>query len=335
MCGDFVASGARIHFISVWNWKTGHLISEKVSINYPCFVFNSIKHFIKFSENYFSFDFVDEHHIMFTTLKEDNIFVYDLRPRDVDEIDRKQQQQKEEEIGTQSEAVRFQLALTPFTNDMTSRYIYFRRNALPTKQAQPTGGRASGGAPPFHADPRERLIMLRITIRLVDHSEEQYELHLPARALLDHFAAAGQPQRAEGGDSAVPWSAWCDSVCVTPRYQLPYMFQLQMLGYGMRAVSRPPDRDEGVIHINSYLPRSSRREAESAAEVREKGGWSGTQQAFRLPRELADKENLWSVLCEDALLCFEVRRCAFSAVLFLAFLTRTFLFLFCNRLIHG
>ena len=73
------------------------------------------------------------------------------------------------------------------------------------------------------------------------------------------------------------------------------MFQLQVIAYGMRVVSRPPDRDEGVLHINLYLPGSSRREAGAAAEVRTKGGWSGTQQAFRLPRELADKPNLWGL----------------------------------------
>ena len=317
-CGDFVASGTRVDFLSVWNWKTGHLIFEKVSIDNPSFLFNSIRHFMKISENYWAFDFVDEHHIVFAISREDSICVCDLRPRVVDEIDRKQQQQKE--IGTELESVRFQLALPPVTDGITSRHILLHHNALQTRQAPPSG-RASGGARPFHADPRERLIMLRIITRPIGRGDEQYDLHLPARAFLDHFAAAGQRQRGEGGEPVVvPWSAWCNSVCVTPPFQ---QLQLQMIACGMRVLSYPPDRDEGVQYIDSYLPQSSRREAGVAAEVK---GWSGTRQAFRLPRELVGKENLRSVLCEDALLCFEVRRCVFSAVLLLALLTQTFYF---------
>lgn len=32
VCGDFVAAGTRIFFISVWNWKTGQLVSDQVRI---------------------------------------------------------------------------------------------------------------------------------------------------------------------------------------------------------------------------------------------------------------------------------------------------------------
>ncbi|KAH9970663.1 hypothetical protein BJV74DRAFT_256779 [Russula compacta] len=290
VCGDFVAAFARVYYIFVWNWKTGYLISEQ-----------------KISDNFSTFDFLDEHHIMFAMSTEDSICVYDLRPRVLDEIDRKERQQKEEGTGTDLEVVRFQLALPSINRATTSRYIQVRRNALPTRQAQPRGGGASGGPPPFHADARSRLTMLRIATSPVGHGEEQYELHLPARALLDHFAAAGERRRADGGDTVVPWSAWCDSVRVTPPRRLPYMHQSRMIAYGMRAVSHPPDWDEGVLHVDSYLPRPrpSRREAgaAAAAEVRAEGRWSGTRQGFRLPREVAGKENHYSVLCEDALLC--------------------------------
>ena len=317
VCGDFVAAGTRVCFISVWNWKTGHLISAQVSINHTSNLFSSIKHFIKPTEvNFSSFDFLDEHHIVCGISTEDSIYVYDLRPRVLDEIDRKQQQQKEEETVRGLEAVRFQLALPSINRATTSRYIQVRRNALPTRQAQPPGRGTSGSAPPFHADPRERLTMLRVTTSPVECGEEQHELHLPARALLDHFAVAGERRRAEGGGAVVPWSAWCDSVRVTPPRRQPYRFQLRMIVYGMRALSHPPDWDEGVLHVDSYLPRPprpSRREAgaaatAAAAEVRAEGGWNGTRQAFRLPREAAEKENLWSVLCEDALLCCKVGR---------------------------
>jgi hypothetical protein len=33
VCGDFVAGVSRIYFISVWNWKTGQLVSDQVRIS--------------------------------------------------------------------------------------------------------------------------------------------------------------------------------------------------------------------------------------------------------------------------------------------------------------
>jgi hypothetical protein len=30
VCGDYVAAGTRLYFISVWNWKTGDLVSDQV-----------------------------------------------------------------------------------------------------------------------------------------------------------------------------------------------------------------------------------------------------------------------------------------------------------------
>ncbi|KAH9979192.1 hypothetical protein BJV74DRAFT_888115 [Russula compacta] len=299
VCGDFVLP-SRVSAI----YPSGIGRQDILSLS------NSIKHFKKISDDFSTFDFLDEHHIVFAISMEDSICVYDLRPRVLDEIDRKQQQQGEEETATELEAVRFQLALPSIIRAMRSRYIQVRRNALPTRQAQPTGGGASGGPPPFHADPRSRLTMLRIATSPIKYGDEQYALHLPARALLDHFAAAGERRRADGGDPVVPWSAWCDSVRVTPPRRLPFMFESRMIVYGMRAVSHPPDWDEGVLHVDSYLPRPrpSRREAGAAAgaEVRAEGGWSGTRQALRLPREVEDNENNYSVLCEDALLFYEV-----------------------------
>jgi hypothetical protein len=31
VCGDFVAAGTRVYFISVWNWKTGQLVCDQVT----------------------------------------------------------------------------------------------------------------------------------------------------------------------------------------------------------------------------------------------------------------------------------------------------------------
>ena len=33
VCGDFVAGITRVFFISVWNWKTGQLVSDQVRIS--------------------------------------------------------------------------------------------------------------------------------------------------------------------------------------------------------------------------------------------------------------------------------------------------------------
>lgn len=32
VCGDYIAAGTRVYFISVWNWKTGQLVSDQVRI---------------------------------------------------------------------------------------------------------------------------------------------------------------------------------------------------------------------------------------------------------------------------------------------------------------
>jgi hypothetical protein len=39
VCGDYVAAGTRIYFISVWNWKTGRLVSDQVRAPAPLIYF--------------------------------------------------------------------------------------------------------------------------------------------------------------------------------------------------------------------------------------------------------------------------------------------------------
>lgn len=185
--------------------------------------------------------------------------------------------------------------------------------------------------------------MARVVTSPVERGEEQFELHVPARAFLDHFSAAatrrdrqrdgGEYKDGEDGVVIVPWSAWRNAVRATPPRKLPYVVQARMIVYGMRAVSHPPDWDKGVLHVDSYLPRTRRRreearreEAGTRAEVAVGGGM---RQAIRLPREVEDKADFLSVLCEDALLCYKVRP---NSSPFPVFLTDLFSFLY--SLIH-
>jgi hypothetical protein len=291
-----------------------------------------------------SFDFLDEHHILYSISKEDSIYVYDLRRRSADH-----KHQKEQEIEADSKPVRFQLALPPINPARTSRYIQFRRNTLPTASAAPNyEGAHAGGSPIFHADPRERLIVLRIATSPVERGEEQFELHVPARTFLDHCAetltAQRQRQRDGCGDvdaegkMALPWSAWRDAVRATPSRNVPYTIQARMITYGMRVVSHPPDWEEGVLHVDSYLPRKMSREDGAAEEVGggKRADGSGTRQAIRLPGDVESKAGLLSVLCEDALLCYKVsgqeRRSSLCRAIPKRFVWRAFFFSFIVQL---
>jgi len=311
VCGDFVAAGTRVYFISVWNWKTGQLVCDQVRllpihlIFHMPFIHSYHELFSQISEVMFSsFDFLDEHHILYSISKDDSIYVRDLRRRSADH-----QQQKEREIEADSKPMRFQLALPPINRARTTRYIQIRRNALPTEPASPNYECAPTGiTPAFHVDPRERLVVLRVATSPVERGEEQFELHVPARTLLDHCAAALAAQRLRQRDCrgdevadeevVLPWSAWHDAVRATPPRNLPYTFQSRMVAYGMRVVSHPPDWEEGALHVDSYLPRERRREMGAGA--------GGTRQAIRLPGDEESKAGLLSVLCEDALLCYKV-----------------------------
>ena len=250
-------------------------------------------HFSKLSDVTFSsFDFLDEHHILYADSSEDSIYVYDLRCG--------------AELCTKAQAGhrRFQLDLPPINRATTSRYIQIRRNALPMRVQEQTqhelyegdrdGSSAPTSQPPFHADPRSRLVVLRIVTSPVDFGEEQFELHVPAQALLEHFAT----MRDAGADAVLPWSAWREDTVATATRRLQYLPQARMITYGMRAVSHPPDWDKGVLYVDSYHPRRA-----SAARTRLE---EGTRQGIPLPDKSHDKANFLSTLCEDGLLCYQV-----------------------------
>lgn len=269
--GDFIAAGTSGGFVPIWNWKTAALVScEQIS-----------------DMNFSSFDFLDEHHILYADSSEDCIIVYDLRCS---------------LLATRAEEghLRFQLNLLPIHRARTSRYIQIRRNALPIQGQERIqdefhdGGNDGGGtrtwAPPFHIDPRARLVVLRIVTSPAGLGEEQFELHVPAQALLDHFAA----NRDTGSDVVLPWSAWCASTTVTPARRVPYLPQARMIAYGMRTVSHPPDWDEGVLYLNSYPPRR-------AGTI-----GAGTRKGIPLPDKPLEESTLLYALCEDGLLCYQL-----------------------------
>ena len=310
--------------------------------------------------NFSSFDFLDEHHILYAASAEDSIYVYDLRHGQ-----QQPQTEREKEIGL----LCFHLALPPINRGTTSRYIQLRRNALPAATGPLPDGRSwldDGGislgpglaTPPFHTDPHERLIVVRIATSPIEWGEEQFELHVPARVFLEHVSSSSttantgeQREREDNGGSkdeeddevvVVPWTAWRDAVRATPPRKLPYVVQARMIVYGMRVVSYPPDWDEGVLHVDSYLPRTRRREGNrevgvdtraEAAEAEPAAGARGygTRQAIKLPREVADKPDFLTALCEDALLCYKVNCRTRTGSFFLQYRMPDGL---CHRLIH-
>ena len=193
---------------------------------------------------------------------------------------------------------RFQLELPPIDRATTSRCIQIWRNTLPLcipdqdLHGDGDGIQTSPPPPPFHVDPHERLVVLRISTHPVDFGEEQSQLHVSNKALLKHFAVE------RDADAVVPWSAWRADAAVTPPRRLPYLPQSSMLTYGLRTVLQPPDWDEGVFYLYSYTSRK-------AGAVR-----AGTRQGIPLPEESSEnfweKRNLFNTLCEDGLLFYHV-----------------------------
>jgi hypothetical protein len=274
---------------------------------------------------------------MYAASSKDSIYVYDLRH------DQQQQQEKPQKVKEKKVALlRFKLAppsISSIHRSTTSRYIELQRNPLPTttgntfprppplpdgRSSPRDGDRAYGPAtPPFQADPHERLIVARVVTCTVGYRDKHFELHVPARAFLNHFSAATERNRKRGrggykGEVVVPWSAWRNAVRATPPRKLTFLDQLEarMGVYGMRAVSHPPGRDGSALHVDSYLPPRTRRRRddetrEAGAGMRKgvatRGDTGETRQAIRLPREVEDKADFVSVLCEDALLRYKVR----------------------------
>ena len=222
--------------------------------------------------NFYSFDFLDEHHIVYGS-SNDAIHVYNFR----------------EDVASDAEEVghlRFQLDLppidcltraTPYDEDGTVRYIQIQRNALPFR-TQELHEVSDLTPPPFHADPHTRLVVFRIVTMSVGYGGTEFDLHVPAQALLKHFAATkGAPDR----KAAVPWSTWRAYATTTPRRQQPHALDAW---YGP------------LLYIDAYTPRRADT-VKGAVRTR----WAV------VPDALSGMCNFLSVLCEDALFSYKVQ----------------------------
>ena len=230
---------------------------------------------------------------MYTDSTEDSIYVYDLRCGIALTGSQKSKARPEHRC--------FRLELPPIDRTTKSRYIQIRRNTLPIRiQDQELHGDGDGAqtSPPplFHVDPRERLVVFLITTNPVDLGEEQFELHVSAQALLEHFAEK------RGPGAVVPWSAWRTDTSVIPLRRVPYFLRSRMVTYGMRTVLQTPAWDEGVLYLYSYTPRK-------AGAVRA-GSGPGTRHGILLPDEFpenfSENAQVFSTLCEDGLLLYQV-----------------------------
>jgi len=274
ICGDYVAGETRTCNITIWNWKTGALVSDQVEFTKYLVILAKYKLMVLihslFSKianmAYSSFDFLDEHHIVYGSTG-DTIYAYNFRET---------RQASQEEVGH----LRFQLDLPLIDRDTTSRDIQVRRNALPfhsQESHRDVGSDLTCTPPPFHTDPHARLVVFRIVT--FGFGGTLFELHVRAQALPKYVAMT---KGARDGRAVVPWSAWCADATATPTRQLPDVRKALMVACGMHAVSHPPDWDQRVLHVYSYTPR--RADTVKAAV--------GTRQGVRVLDVVSIRRNL-------------------------------------------
>ena len=299
VCGDYVAARVDFGHISVWNWKTGKLVSHKVRTlpwaKYMVWKAKLTCHTVwKSPDAATPFDFLDEHRILYVESKLDQHYlcVYDFR--DVPPDDVCGGIQHLHPVGRDPQ--RLELPPLPPPAHPLPWHVELCRNTLPAQ----TGSAVSA---PFHANPRERLITVRATNSSIQGESAQHVFHLSARTtLLQYFAAW------RGNIGTVPWPAWCGAVHATRDRTLPLVIKSSMLTCGMWAVSHPPDGGKGTLDVDCYLPQRGkvRQSVKIPQElVPDEGGflevpWEGGLRRVRcVPGVL-------SVLCEDAVLLFTV-----------------------------
>lgn len=299
VCGDYVAARVDFGHISVWNWKTGKLVSHKVRTlpwaKYMVWKAKLTCHTVwKSPDAATPFDFLDEHRILYVESKLDQHYlcVYDFR--DVPPDDVCGGIQHLHPVGRDPQ--RLELPPLPPPAHPLPWHVELCRNTLPAQ----TGSAVSA---PFHANPRERLITVRATNSSIQGESAQHVFHLSARTtLLQYFAAW------RGNIGTVPWPAWCGAVHATRDRTLPLVIKSSMLTCGMWAVSHPPDGVKGTLDVDCYLPQRGkvRQSVKIPQElVPDEGGflevpWEGGLRRVRcVPGVL-------SVLCEDAVLLFTV-----------------------------
>ncbi|KAH8982861.1 hypothetical protein EDB86DRAFT_2834202 [Lactarius hatsudake] len=215
-------------YISTWNWKSGEQESDFMA---------SLQHS--------TFDFLDEHHILFPSSIDDSLYVYDARA--MPPMNSRRRKSK----GTHC----FEISMPRFLGNHVTCGIDLRCNSLSAGQDESPAS--------FHADPHQRMISLLITAGpnstgAHGHSpREQCEMHVRASALLAWTKMHPAPPNAS---VVVPWSAWGPAAArvVVPRVDDTTLCasKSKFLGSGMRVITPPSSRSDGtsVVTVMDYHP---------------------------------------------------------------------------------
>ncbi len=191
-----------------------------------------------------TFDFLDEHHILFPSSVDDSLYVYDIR--DMPPINSRRRKSK----GTHC----FEIAVSRSLGNLAASSIDLRCNSLVAGQhASPAS---------FHTDPSQRMVSLLInaasdpTDADVHSRREQREVHARASALLAWTKTHPAPPNA---CVVVPWSAWGPAAArvVAPRLDDTTWCtsKSKFLGSGMRVITPPTSHgDASVVTVTDYHP---------------------------------------------------------------------------------
>ena len=192
------------------------------------------------------FTFLDQNHILFPSSIGDGLYVYDIHT--MPPINARGKKLK----GTHC----FETSIPRFLGNQSDYRIDLTCNSLAT------GADAAVG--PFHADPDDRMISLRITNPVGMHEGwwgEYHEMHVRAQLLVTWTKRHPAPPNA---CVVVPWSVWAPAAArmVVPRmeddddvaYTCPC--QSRFPSCGMRTASSPFVRNDGtfVVTITDYHP---------------------------------------------------------------------------------
>ncbi|KAH9974184.1 hypothetical protein BJV74DRAFT_798906 [Russula compacta] len=234
ICGDnFAVASEQGLYISVWNWKSGEHISD-----FTASLQSSV------------FTFLDNYRILFPSLIDDSLYVYDIRA--MPPINLKKQKLK----GTHC----FEISIHRSGARQTLCSINLTCNSLPT------GVDTASGL--FRVDPHDRMISLQLIVGSnptgthpnLNGAQDYHDIHVHAHSLLMWTQAHPAPPNA---CVVVPWSAWGPAAArvVAPQvddsdvlFMCPS--QSRFPGCGMRIVSPPSMRSDGmsVVTVTDYHP---------------------------------------------------------------------------------
>ena len=233
----------------------------------------------------------------------------------------------------------FEPSASVFVNKVTM-IPYCFRIALPVRtgittfrQARISANTASFSSPVapcpqgyFYADPTDRIITLEVTDNnWIQGKEETAELYAPVRTFLAYIAAHPSPAMAPSarGPVNVPWEAWGPHGAHLIRAaDQPYIIR-RPRACGMRVLGASLGKKSVVVadYHPGRVARSANLDAAARVRARALNTFSeipqGTQsrraplvcvtKEVPLPKELQEaSESPWTMLCEDALLAFEV-----------------------------